>query len=138
MFQLDNVITDKYTGIFATYLTATFYESTPDESPASTADLILPLTTRSNTSSQMLVCPGRASVKTVMPINAAQAWLEVIATGAADEVRSDPSLFVPCSRARLTPRSCRSFGTATSSTGGSTTSPRPGSSAKGLFARCRS
>ncbi|GAA5897560.1 hypothetical protein JCM8208_003304 [Rhodotorula glutinis] len=85
MFQLDNVITDKYTGIFATYLTATFYESTPDESPASTADLILPLTTRSNTSSQMLVCPGRASVKTVMPINAAQAWLEVIATGAADE-----------------------------------------------------
>ncbi|GAA5934285.1 hypothetical protein JCM3775_006958 [Rhodotorula graminis] len=85
MFQLDNVITDKYTGVFATKLSATFYEATPDSPPASTADLILPLTTRSNTSSQMLVYPGPASVETVLPINTAQAWLDVIATGAADE-----------------------------------------------------
>ncbi|GAA5834563.1 hypothetical protein JCM9279_004353 [Rhodotorula babjevae] len=85
MFQLDNVITDKYTGVFMTTLSATFYAATPDDPPASTADLILPLTTRSDTSSQMLVYPGRASVKAVLPINAAQAWLEIIATGAADE-----------------------------------------------------
>jgi len=87
MFQLDNVITDKYTGIFATTLSATFHEATTDVPPASTADLILPLTTRSDASSQMLVYPGHASVNTILPINAAQAWLEVIATGAADEVR---------------------------------------------------
>lgn len=86
MFQLDNVLNDNYTGIFSTLLSATFYKATSDSPAARTADVILPLTTRSNDSSQMLVYPGKASVRTALPINAAEAWLEVLATGAADEV----------------------------------------------------
>ncbi|BGP36823.1 hypothetical protein JCM10449v2_000725 [Rhodotorula kratochvilovae] len=85
MFQLDNVITDKYTGVFSTQLTATFYVETPDFPAPAAADLIVPLTTGSKNSSQMLVYPGQDSVTPTLPINTAEAWLEIIATGAADE-----------------------------------------------------
>ncbi|GAA5831520.1 hypothetical protein JCM11251_004051 [Rhodosporidiobolus azoricus] len=87
LFELNNVLTDRYTGIFSTILTLTIYRSTPDFPPPPRADLILPVTTKAENKSQMLVYPSlegaKASVK--VPENTAEAWLEVIATGAAEE-----------------------------------------------------
>lgn len=93
MFELNNIVNEHYTGIFSTTLSVTFYAPTTDSPRPRSADLILPLTTRSKTGSQMLVYPGDANVEVEIPVNAAEAWLEVIATGAAEEVRlrSSPS-----------------------------------------------
>ncbi|GAA6005589.1 hypothetical protein JCM10207_005261 [Rhodosporidiobolus poonsookiae] len=85
VFELDNVITERYTGIFSTILSATFYEPTPDFPAPSRADLILPVTTSASNSSQMLSYPGDASANVTVPVNTAEAWLEVLATGAAEE-----------------------------------------------------
>ncbi|KAL7339552.1 Proteophosphoglycan ppg4 [Rhodotorula toruloides] len=85
MFELNNIVNEHYTGIFSTTLSVTFYAPTTDSPRPRSADLILPLTTRSKTGSQMLVYPGDANVEVEIPVNAAEAWLEVIATGAAEE-----------------------------------------------------
>jgi hypothetical protein len=87
LFELNNVIDDTYTGVFSTVLTATFYEPTEDFPRPPGADFILPITTNSTNSSQMLVYPGDASASVSIPKNTAEAWLEVLATGAAEEVR---------------------------------------------------
>ncbi|GAA6047874.1 hypothetical protein JCM3770_004685 [Rhodotorula araucariae] len=85
IFQLDSVITDKHTGVLSTRLTATFYAAAPNFPAAPSADLIVPLASRSKNSSQMLVYPAQAEVTATLPINAAEAWLEVTASGAARE-----------------------------------------------------
>ncbi|GAA5892526.1 hypothetical protein JCM6882_005639 [Rhodosporidiobolus microsporus] len=86
IFELNNVIDSRYTGIFSVTLTLTIYPSTPSFPPPPHADLILPVTTRAENKSQMLVYPGEgASAEVEVPENAAEAWLEVIATGAAEE-----------------------------------------------------
>ncbi|GAA6035371.1 hypothetical protein JCM8097_008839 [Rhodosporidiobolus ruineniae] len=85
LFELNNILDDKYTGIFTTTLTATFYEPTDSFPALPRADKILPVTASSKKGSQMLVYPGDASAKVKVPINTAEAWLEIIATGAGDE-----------------------------------------------------
>ncbi|GAA5994820.1 uncharacterized protein JCM10292_004373 [Rhodotorula paludigena] len=85
MLELNNIVDDAYTGIFSTVLTATFYRSTLDFPAPARANVILPITARSKNSSQMLVYPGDASVEINVPQNSAEAWLEVVATGAAEE-----------------------------------------------------
>lgn len=89
IFELDNLLTERYTGIFSTSLTLTIYSSTPDFPPPARADLILPITTKAENQSQMLVYPSAegANASVRVPENTAEAWLEVIATGAAEEVR---------------------------------------------------
>ncbi|BGP21835.1 proteophosphoglycan ppg4 [Rhodotorula toruloides] len=85
IFELNNIVNEHYTGIFSATLSVTFYAQTADFPRPRSADLILPLTTRSKTGSQMLVYPGEASADVELPINTAEAWLEVVATGAAEE-----------------------------------------------------
>jgi hypothetical protein len=92
LFELNNIVNEHYTGIFSTTLSVTFYAPTADFPRPRSADLILPLTTLSKTGSQMLVYPGDSNVNVDIPINAAEAWLEAIATGAAEEVRCVPRL----------------------------------------------
>lgn len=88
LLELNNVIDDTYTGVFSTVLSATFYEPTDDFPAPPSVDLILPVTTGSKNGSQMLVYPGDASSNVTIPPNTSEAWLEVIATGAAaEEVR---------------------------------------------------
>ncbi|GAA5902623.1 hypothetical protein JCM5296_000725 [Sporobolomyces johnsonii] len=85
IFELNNIVNERYTGIFSTTLSATFYSATEDFPAPASADLIIPLTTGRKKGSQMLMYPGDTSVDVKVPINTAEAWLEVIATGAADE-----------------------------------------------------
>ncbi|GAA5862864.1 hypothetical protein JCM8547_006573 [Rhodosporidiobolus lusitaniae] len=85
LFELNNVVNANYTGIFSTVLTATFYSPTKDFPARPGADVIIPVSTGSKNGSQMLVYPGDASARIRVPINTAEAWLEVIATGAAEE-----------------------------------------------------
>ncbi|BGP29039.1 hypothetical protein JCM10296v2_000775 [Rhodotorula toruloides] len=85
LFELNNIVNEQYTGIFSVTLSVTFYVATTEYPRARSADLILPLTTLSKTGSQMLVYPGDANVDVETPFNAAEGWLEVIATGAAAE-----------------------------------------------------
>ncbi|EGU13199.1 Proteophosphoglycan ppg4 [Rhodotorula toruloides ATCC 204091] len=85
IFELNNIVNEHYTGTFSTTLSVTFYAPTADSPRPRSADLILPLTTLSKTGSQMLVYPGDANVHVEIPVNTAEAWLEVVATGAAEE-----------------------------------------------------
>lgn len=85
MFELNNIVNEHYTGIFSVSLDATFYSPTKFPVPTS-ADLILPISTQARESSQMLIYPGDASSAVQIPSNTAQAFLEVLATGARYEV----------------------------------------------------
>ncbi|GAA5983302.1 hypothetical protein JCM11641_002256 [Rhodosporidiobolus odoratus] len=85
LFELNNIIDDTYTGVFSTALSATFYEPTEDFPQPPGADLILPITSGSQTGSQMLVYPEHAAAYVTIPAGTAEAWLEVIAIGAAEE-----------------------------------------------------
>lgn len=87
MLELNNIVNENYTGIFSTTLSITFHAPTNDFPKARSADFVLPLTTRSKSTSQMLIYPGDTRVNLELPANTAHAWLEVIATGAAEEVR---------------------------------------------------
>lgn len=96
MLELNNIVNENYTGIFSTALSVTFYAATSDFPPPRLADFVFPLTTFSKTGSQMLVYPGNTRVDLALPINTAEAWLEVMATGAAEEVRlADRALPLP-------------------------------------------
>jgi hypothetical protein len=86
MFELDNIVNKQYTGVFSVSLSATFYAPTHDFPEANSADVILPLTTGNAKGSQMLVYPGDTRRTLKFPLNAAEAYLEIIATGAAEEV----------------------------------------------------
>ncbi|GAA5953176.1 hypothetical protein JCM8115_000450 [Rhodotorula mucilaginosa] len=85
MFELDNIVNKQYTGVFSVSLSATFYAPTHDFPEANSADVILPLTTGNAKGSQMLVYPGDTRRTLKFPLNAAEAYLEIIATGAAEE-----------------------------------------------------
>ena len=101
MFELNNILNKNYTGVFSVSLSATFYAPTHDFPEANSADVSLPLTTGSATGSQMLVYPGDTRRTLEIPLNAAEAYLEIIATGAAEEV-SDAICAVSSFPARFT------------------------------------
>lgn len=85
LLELNNIVNEQYTGIFSVQLSATFYAATPAFPAARKADLILPLTTGKRRSSQMLSYPGDTRRALEPPMNTAEAYLEILATGAAEE-----------------------------------------------------
>lgn len=90
MLELNNIVNEQYTGIFSIELSATFFSATHDFPAAEKADLILPLTTGKRRSSQMLSYPGDTRRPLRLPMNTAEAYLEILATGAAEEASLSP------------------------------------------------
>lgn len=145
MFELNNIVNKKYTGVFSVSLSVTFYAPTDQFPEANSADVILPLTTGSAKGSQMLVYPGDTRRTLELPLNSVEAYLEIIATGAAEEVnRRNPSNITMILLAGLDPLvpdtslTARNSGTPIRSTGGEISSRKPAYSAKDRTVRCRS
>ncbi|GKT50408.1 peptide-N4-(N-acetyl-beta-glucosaminyl)asparagine amidase A [Colletotrichum spaethianum] len=88
IFDLPNLIDDRYTGPFNCTLTATFFKSDAESDNAPPADLIIPISSRnasSNTGSAWQV-PEREAVSTVkFPRNANRAVFSVSANGQGTE-----------------------------------------------------
>ncbi|KAI5478589.1 hypothetical protein MNV49_004848 [Pseudohyphozyma bogoriensis] len=98
MFDEGNIINDRYTGIFDTTLSATFYAPTPDFLAPASADVVIPLSTLSKTQSQLFIYPGETETNVTFPINAVEAYVEVLASGAGEEefwYTNTPDSFVP-------------------------------------------
>lgn len=86
MFDENNIVAGRYTGIFDTKLWGTFYTSTPHFPIPSLPDLIIPLSTKSETHSQMMNFPGDSTSNLItIPSNSAEAYVEILATGNGDE-----------------------------------------------------
>ncbi|EFX04402.1 asparagine amidase a [Grosmannia clavigera kw1407] len=88
IFDLGNIVNDKYTGSFNTTLTATFFMSDVDTGGASPSDLIIPISARKSASNEpsLFSLPSDNATNTVsFPRNANRAVFSVSANGQADE-----------------------------------------------------
>ncbi|KAK1750621.1 peptide N-acetyl-beta-D-glucosaminyl asparaginase amidase A-domain-containing protein [Echria macrotheca] len=89
IFDLGNLIDDKYTGIFNTTMTATFFWSDVQTATAPPSDLIIPISARqaaANAASQFTV-PAQNATNTItsFPRNVRRAVFSVSANGQANE-----------------------------------------------------
>ncbi|KAH8925071.1 hypothetical protein BT69DRAFT_1260721 [Atractiella rhizophila] len=87
LFDEGNLIDNTYTGIFHTIVTATFYGSTKTFPVPETADLILPLSRQQTDEGQGSVfsTPPSGQTNVTFPINAAEAYVEIFASGNSNE-----------------------------------------------------
>ncbi|OLN85915.1 Peptide-N4-(N-acetyl-beta-glucosaminyl)asparagine amidase A 1 [Colletotrichum chlorophyti] len=88
IFDLPNLIDDRYTGPFNCTLTATFFKSDVETDNAPPADLIVPISSRNSSSNlgSAWQVPAREAVTTVkFPRNANRAVFSVSATGQGTE-----------------------------------------------------
>ncbi|KAJ4306112.1 hypothetical protein N0V88_000908 [Collariella sp. IMI 366227] len=88
IFDLGNLIDDKYTGIFNTTMTAIFYNSDVKTDQAPPSDLIIPISARHslNNSASHFVLPAENATNTIsFPRNVQRAVLSVSANGQASE-----------------------------------------------------
>ncbi|KAK3325200.1 peptide N-acetyl-beta-D-glucosaminyl asparaginase amidase A-domain-containing protein [Apodospora peruviana] len=89
IFDLGNLINDKYTGIFNTTLTATFFMSDVVTDAAPPSDLIIPISARqsANNSVSQFTVPAQEATNTIsdFPRNARRAVFSVSANGQASE-----------------------------------------------------
>ena len=88
IFDLGNLINDKYTGPFNTTLTATFFRADVQAGQAPPSDLIIPISARKgaqNAVSQFTLPQDNATNTIGFPRNARRAVFSVSANGQADE-----------------------------------------------------
>ncbi|KZV71668.1 hypothetical protein PENSPDRAFT_751612 [Peniophora sp. CONT] len=85
ILELDNIVQTGLTGEYATTLVATFYASSSTHPPATTADVIIPISTLSNTSSDDASVPPSFSLNVTFPVNSVSAYAELQASGNGEE-----------------------------------------------------
>ncbi|KAK3402743.1 peptide N-acetyl-beta-D-glucosaminyl asparaginase amidase A-domain-containing protein [Sordaria brevicollis] len=89
IFDLGNLVNDKYTGIFNTTLTATFFWSDVPTNHASPSDLIIPISARQSSTNgvSQFTLPLQNATNTIsdFPLNARRAVFSVSANGQAGE-----------------------------------------------------
>ncbi|KAL2141781.1 hypothetical protein VTI28DRAFT_1918 [Corynascus sepedonium] len=88
IFDLGNLIDDKYTGIFNTTMTAIFYKSDVKVDQAPPSDLIIPISARhgaNNTISRFMLPAENATNTISLPRNIRRAVFSVSANGQASE-----------------------------------------------------
>ncbi|KAK4038269.1 peptide N-acetyl-beta-D-glucosaminyl asparaginase amidase A-domain-containing protein [Parachaetomium inaequale] len=88
IFDLGNLIDDKYTGIFNTTMTAIFYNSDAETDQAPPSDLIIPISARhgANNSISRFMLPAENATNTLsLPRNIRRAVFSVSANGQASE-----------------------------------------------------
>ncbi|KAL2157105.1 hypothetical protein VTH06DRAFT_7020 [Thermothelomyces fergusii] len=88
IFDLGNLIDDKYTGIFNTTLTAIFYKDDIETDQAQPSDLIIPISARrgANNSVSRFILPEEDATNTItLPRNIRRAVFSVSANGQASE-----------------------------------------------------
>ncbi|KAL2131827.1 hypothetical protein VTI74DRAFT_4571 [Chaetomium olivicolor] len=88
IFDLRNLINDKYTGIFNTTMTAIFYSTGVQTDQAPPSDLIIPVSARqgANNSVSQFVLPAQNATNTItLPRNVRRAVFSVSANGQASE-----------------------------------------------------
>lgn len=89
IFDLGNLVNDKYTGIFNTTLTATFFHSDVQTNTAPPSDLIIPISARqsANNGVSQFTVPAQNATNTIsnFPRNARRAVFSVSANGQGNE-----------------------------------------------------
>ncbi|KAI0164527.1 peptide N-acetyl-beta-D-glucosaminyl asparaginase amidase A-domain-containing protein [Hypoxylon sp. FL1284] len=88
IFDLGNLIDDKYTGSFNTTLTATFFTARVEAATAPPADLIVPISARkgqANGASHFTLPADNASSAVTLPQNVKRAVFSISANGQASE-----------------------------------------------------
>ncbi|SPQ22228.1 05a0dc70-bc1d-444f-bbc2-980506bcb545 [Thermothielavioides terrestris] len=88
IFDLGNLINDKYTGIYNTTLTAIFFNSPVETDQAPPSDLIIPISARqgANNSVSQFTLPAQNATNTIsFPRNVHRAVFSVSANGQANE-----------------------------------------------------
>ncbi|EGO61434.1 hypothetical protein NEUTE1DRAFT_128035 [Neurospora tetrasperma FGSC 2508] len=89
IFDLGNLVNDKYTGIFNTTLTATFFYSDVATNAAPPSDLIIPISARqsANNAVSQFTLPTQNATNTIsdFPLNARRAVFSVSANGQGNE-----------------------------------------------------
>ncbi|KZT09543.1 uncharacterized protein LAESUDRAFT_722507 [Laetiporus sulphureus 93-53] len=85
LFELDNLLEDGLTGQYASTVTATFYASSSEYPAAPRADIIIPISTLSNTTSDQASVPPTFSIDVTVPENAVAVYAELYASGNGDE-----------------------------------------------------
>ncbi|KAH9951906.1 peptide N-acetyl-beta-D-glucosaminyl asparaginase amidase A-domain-containing protein [Amylocystis lapponica] len=85
ILELDNIVETGLNGEYATTLYATFYASSAQYPAAPQANTIIPVTTLSNTNSNVASVPPAFSLNVTVPQNAVQIYAELYASGNGDE-----------------------------------------------------
>ncbi|KAJ7485270.1 peptide N-acetyl-beta-D-glucosaminyl asparaginase amidase A-domain-containing protein [Mycena latifolia] len=85
ILQLDNLIEASFNGVYSTTLHATFYASSNKNPPAKKADMIIPLSTLSNTTGNDASVPPSFSINVTLPQNAVEVYAELYPSGNSDE-----------------------------------------------------
>ncbi|KZT26436.1 hypothetical protein NEOLEDRAFT_1162094 [Neolentinus lepideus HHB14362 ss-1] len=85
ILELDNLLETGLTGQYAATLHATFYQSSAQYPPASKSNVIIPISTMSNTSADDASVPPIFSTNVTLPRNAVQVYAELYASGNAEE-----------------------------------------------------
>ncbi|VDB82940.1 unnamed protein product [Peniophora sp. CBMAI 1063] len=85
ILELNNIVQTGLTGEYASTLEATFYASSAAHPPATTANLIVPISTLSNTSSDEASVPPSFSLNITIPVNSVAAYAELQASGNGEE-----------------------------------------------------
>ncbi|KAF9069615.1 peptide N-acetyl-beta-D-glucosaminyl asparaginase amidase A-domain-containing protein [Rhodocollybia butyracea] len=81
IFELDNLIETGLDGVYSTVLTATYYESSRTNPAAKKADLIIPISTLSNTTGNDASVPPDFSLNITIPNNTVAIYAELFASG---------------------------------------------------------
>ncbi|KAJ4487951.1 peptide N-acetyl-beta-D-glucosaminyl asparaginase amidase A-domain-containing protein [Lentinula aciculospora] len=81
LLELDNLIETGLDGIYSTTVIATYYESSAEHPPAKKADMIIPISTLSNTTGDDASVPPTFSLNITVPNNAIAIYAEIFASG---------------------------------------------------------
>ncbi|KAH7914650.1 peptide N-acetyl-beta-D-glucosaminyl asparaginase amidase A-domain-containing protein [Hygrophoropsis aurantiaca] len=85
ILELDNELATGLNGQYATTLYATFYSATEEYPTAGQSDLIIPISTMSNTSADDASVPPIFSINVTLPTNTVEVYAELYASGNGDE-----------------------------------------------------
>ncbi|KAH7930776.1 hypothetical protein BV22DRAFT_999830 [Leucogyrophana mollusca] len=85
ILELDNELATGLNGQYATTLYATFYAASEQYPTAGQADLIIPISTMSNTSADDASVPPTFSLNVTLPTNTVEVYAELYASGNGDE-----------------------------------------------------
>ncbi|KAJ3919138.1 peptide N-acetyl-beta-D-glucosaminyl asparaginase amidase A-domain-containing protein [Lentinula edodes] len=81
LLELDNLIETGLDGIYFTTVAATYFESSAEYPPAEKADIIIPISTLSNTTADDASVPPAFSLNITVPNNTVAIYAEIFASG---------------------------------------------------------
>ncbi|KAJ3759882.1 peptide N-acetyl-beta-D-glucosaminyl asparaginase amidase A-domain-containing protein [Lentinula raphanica] len=81
LLELDNLIETGLDGVYSTTVTANYYESSTSHPSAKKADMIIPLSTLSNTTGDDASVPPSFSINVTIPQNTIAIYAELFASG---------------------------------------------------------